>query len=161
MSSSSTSSSSLCSGSFEVLKEKFRDPVAALFGEMPARTRTRESRNRTLNESSHNPIRTKYVNFLELYAKTLHIGAFSSFYPTVLFEFCLRSKEWSQWFSIPISSLLTGLGGVSAGAWPRITDSLPFSCLVCDKASGLLLRMGRKTDSGWTFWCRFLQRTET
>ena len=45
--------------------------------------------------------------------------------------------------------------------WPRSTDSLPLSCLVCEEVSGSLLRTDRKTDSGWTFWCRFLQRMET
>ena len=45
-------------------------------------------------------------------------------------------------------SVLTGLGCISARTLPRSTDSLTLSCLVCDKVSGSLLRMGRKTESG-------------
>ena len=55
-------------------------------------------------------------------------------------------------------SALTGLGCISARTWRRITDSLTLSCLVCDEVSGSLLRMGRKTESGWTLWFRLLQR---
>ena len=30
-------------------------------------------------------------------------------------------------------------------------QTLPLSCLVCDEASGSLLRIGRKTHADWTF----------
>ena len=58
-------------------------------------------------------------------------------------------------------SALTGLGCISARTWPRSTDSLTLSCLMCDEVTGSLLRMGRKTESGWTLWCRLLQRIKT
>ena len=80
--------------------------------------------------------------------------------PTCLSQVLRLSLEKFMFSTVPssIPVLLTGLGCISARTWPRSTDSLTLSCLMCDEASGSLLRMGRKTESGWTLWCSLLQR---
>ena len=70
---------------------KFRDPCAAIVGEMPARIRTKEDRIRPLNESSHNLIRTKNLNFIGLWSKILYISALSTFH-----LYCHVCSSWTE-----------------------------------------------------------------
>ena len=136
----------------------YRDPFTAVVGEMPVTARTSEGGSRTLNENSHTPTRNKNIQYKAL-NQNLYIDALppncSNCHICLVEEKNIMPPNSLHPCLSP--SILTGLGGISAGSWPRSTDSLILSFLVCDEVSGSFLRTGRKTDSGWNFWGRFLQ----